>query len=320
MTPEQTQEQTQDQTLALTITDIQDATPRVRVFRLEGSAPLPPYTPGAHLDFQTEAGPKSYSLIDWEPAPAAPEYYRIAVQREDDGAGGSQAMHNLQTGDRLQAAPPKNDFPLADHDGPALLLAGGIGITPLISHACALKAASRPYSFHYSARSRDVMAFGDRLADLHQDRLTRWYDATAPLDLAALLGAVDPATYLYICGPKGMIEAAKAAAPLPEDQIHFELFTNAATESGDGAFEVEIADGRVFTIPPGQTIIEALEAEGVDLIYDCQRGDCGICQTDVIQGEPDHRDVVLSQSERDGGKVMQICVSRAKSARLVLDI
>ena len=121
-----------------------------------------------------------------------------------------------------------------------------------------------------------------------------------------------------------MIDAARAAAVAAgqnEDQIHIELFTNAAAQDSDTAFEVEIQDsGAVFTIPPGKSIIDVLEAEGMDLMYDCQRGDCGICQTDVISGEPDHRDVVLSDAERASGKVMQICVSRAKSARLVLDL
>jgi vanillate O-demethylase ferredoxin subunit len=133
-----------------------------------------------------------------------------------------------------------------------------------------------------------------------------------------------PDTHIYLCGPKGMIDAARTAAVSeghPEDQIHIELFTSAATAEGDTAFEVEIADtGAVYTIPPGKTIIDVLEDEGMDLIYDCQRGDCGICQTDVISGTPDHRDVVLSDAEKASGKVMQICVSRAKSDRLVLDL
>ena len=133
-----------------------------------------------------------------------------------------------------------------------------------------------------------------------------------------------PDTHVYICGPKGMIDAARTAAAdagLADSQIHIELFTSPDAQTGDTAFEVEIKDsGAVYTIPPDKTIIEVLEEEGVDLMYDCQRGDCGICQTDVIEGTPDHRDVVLSQADKDAGNVMQICVSRAKSARLVLDL
>lgn len=307
-------------TLDLTIAEIRDETDRIRVFELTGAAPLPAYSPGAHLDFDLgESGTRSYSLIDWEPT-ETPQCYTIAVQREDDGDGGSRQMHGLSVGDRLKATVPENDFALSDHAGPAVLLAGGIGITPLISHATALKAAGRNYTLHYSARSAAAMGFEQALRASHGDALHLWHDDTNPMNLTAMLTGLDPTTHLYVCGPKGMIEAAKAAAPLPDDQIHFELFTSAAVQADDGSFEVEISDGQIFTIPPGRTIIEVLEDAGIDLIYDCQRGDCGICQVDVISGEPDHRDVVLSQAERDGGKVMQICVSRAKSPRLVLDI
>jgi vanillate O-demethylase ferredoxin subunit len=120
-----------------------------------------------------------------------------------------------------------------------------------------------------------------------------------------------------------MIDAVRAAAETAgylAERVRFELFETPQIEEGDAAFEVEINDGRCFTIPPGKTIIEVLEDADVDVMYDCQRGDCGICQTDIISGDPDHRDVVLSEAERASGKVMQICVSRAKSARLVLDI
>ena len=307
-------------TLDLTIAAIKTETDRISVFELTGNGPLPGYTPGAHLDFDLgDAGTRSYSLIDWQTVDT-PERYVIGVQREDDGDGGSRHMHGLSVGDVLRASAPKNDFELGDNSGPVLLLAGGIGITPLISHATALKAARRDYALHYSGRSADVMAFENALKDAHGDALHLWYDDTKPLDLNATLTGLDPATHLYVCGPKGMIEAAKAATDLPDDQVHFELFTSAATQDDDGSFEVEINDGQVFTIPPGRTIIEVLEDAGVDLIYDCQRGDCGICQVDVVSGEPDHRDVVLSQAERDSGTVMQICVSRAKSPRLVLDI
>lgn len=306
--------------LELKIAAVQDQTDRIRVLELTSASPLPAYTPGAHLDFRTSAGDRSYSLIDWTPPDTPPSSYRIAVQREDDGDGGSLAMHGLDVGATLTATLPKNDFALGVHAGPAVLLAGGIGITPLISHATALKAAGRPYALHYSARDRNAMAFAERLRETHGDALRLWFDDADPLALTALLSDLDSATHLYVCGPKSMIEAARDAAPLPADQIHFELFTTAAAQDGDQPFEVEINDGRVFTIPPGRSIIEVLEAEGVDLIYDCQRGDCGICQTDVLDGIPDHRDVVLSLAEREAGDVMQICVSRAKSDRLKLDV
>ena len=312
--------------LNLLIQDIRDETDRIRVFDLTAvdGAPLPAYGAGAHLTFDLgAAGTRSYSLIDW-PDHTDPSIYRIAVQREDDGDGGSKAMHGLAKGARLTATPPKNDFALEDHQGPALLLAGGIGITPMISMATALQDTNRPFTFHYAGRSRDLMGFADALEAAFGDQLTSHYDDAKPLDLAALMAGLSPQTHLYICGPRGMIDAARsaaAAAGLPDAQVHVELFTTPQAETGDTAFEVEVSSsGQVFTIPPDRSIIDVLEDEGVDLIYDCQRGDCGICQTDVIAGEPDHRDVVLSEAEKASGKVMQICVSRARSPRLVLDL
>ncbi len=314
-------------TLDLLIDSTRDETGRIREFVLRAAdgAALPAHTAGAHLKFDLGAhGTRSYSLIDW-PGDARPATaYRIAVQREENGQGGSMQMHKFQPGDRLKAAAPANDFELGAHDDPTLLLAGGIGITPLISMATALDAACRPFTLHYSARSRGTMGFADALTVAFGDRVTFHFDDEAPLDLAALFKGIDPATHLYVCGPKGMIEAARSAANaagLPDAQIHFELFTTAQTQEDDTAFEVEIAStGAVFTIPPGRTIVEVLEEAGLDLIFDCQRGDCGICQTEVLDGTPDHRDVVLSDAEKAEGKLMQICVSRAKSAKLVLDL
>jgi vanillate O-demethylase ferredoxin subunit len=157
--------------------------------------------------------------------------------------------------------------------------------------------------------------FGDAF-HLHCD------DAETARELDALIASVG-AAHLYVCGPRGLLEAARAKAEtagIPADRVHFELFEAASPQDGDTAFEVQINDGSVYTIPVGQSIIDVLEENDVDVMYDCQRGDCGICQCDVLEGTPDHRDVVLSKAERDAGEVMQICVSRAKSPRLVLDI
>ena len=311
--------------LTLTITELQDATDRIRAFRLAPGPgdTLPGWSAGAHV--RVDVGPngsRAYSLIRWPGEDDAS--WQIAVQREDDGTGGSRAMHALKVGDTVKMDAPKNDFALGDHAGPALLLAGGIGVTPLISMATALDRAGRPFRMVFAARSRSVMAFGDRLKSAFGDRVDLAFDDEAQLDLSALMGGATPDTHVYICGPRGMIDAARAAAAkagLPDAQVHVELFTNPAPQDGDQPFEVQVAStGAVFTVPPGRSIIEVLEEGGVDLVYDCQRGDCGICQTDVISGTPEHRDVVLSEAERAAGKVIQICVSRAKSDRLVLDL
>ena len=148
-------------------------------------------------------------------------------------------------------------------------------------------------------------------------------DKHGRLDINEVVNALGPEAHLYVCGPRPMLDAtreATATAGISQDHVHFEVFEAASAQTGDTPFEVQINNGSVFTIPVGTTIIDVLEENEFDVMYDCQRGDCGICQCDVLEGEPDHRDVVLSEAERAAGDVMQICVSRAKSARLVLDI
>lgn len=289
---------------------------------------LPPFDAGAHIEVTLPDGTtRHYSLIAFDgPGTQPPQALLVAVRLEESGDGGSRHMHGLRAGDRVTVSTPRNDFPLAADGAPALLIAGGIGVTPIISMAGALRAQGHPYRFVYAARSRAALAFGDELAAQHGDNLELHCDdeAGGPLDLAPLIADMAPGAHLYVCGPRPMIDAARAqaeAAGIAPERVHFELFEAAAPAQDDTAFEVEIAtSGQVFTIPPGQTIIEVLEAAGVDLIHDCQRGDCGICQTGVLEGTPDHRDVVLSEAERAAGNVMQICVSRAKSPRLKLDL
>lgn len=303
---------------------VEPLTERISAFRVgakDGSA-LPDWTPGAHVDFDVPTGTRSYSLVSFAPVPSAPAEYHVTIQREPDGQGGSQAMHGLKAGDAVQFTSPKNDFPV-DIGAPAVLLAGGIGVTPLISMGAALQAAGQRFAFHYAGRSAEVMAYREKLAATFGDAFhLHCDDDDSALDLDAIIDSQGDA-HLYVCGPRGMIDAAREkaeAAGIPAERVHFELFEAASAQEGDTAFEVQINDGSVFTVPPGKTIIEVLEENDVDVMYDCQRGDCGICQTDVIDGVPDHRDVVLSDAERETGDVMQICVSRAKSARLVLDI
>lgn len=298
----------------------------IELVRPDGAS-LPPFEAGAHIEVTLpEGGHNAYSLIDFTGDAAAPAAYLLGVRREDTGNGGSRFMHGLQPGDRIDATGPKNHFPLDDGQGPVLLLAGGIGVTPLIAMATALSVGGRDFRMVYASRSPAAAAFADRLVAAHGPRIQLHHDdqAGGPIPVADLIAKADPAAHVYVCGPKPMIDATRAAmeaAGRADAQFHAELFENASHEVGDKPFEVEIAStGQVITVPADQTIIEALEAAGVDLVYDCQRGDCGICQTDVLEGTPDHRDVVLSKDERDAGKVMQICVSRALSDRLKLDL
>ena len=312
--------------MLLQVAEIKDVTDRIKLFSLisADAGDLPGYTAGSHLDFDLgSVGTRSYSLIDFVPTVPIPGAYHVAVQGEQDGDGGSLAMHQLQVGDQVKATEPKNSFELHEGDAPALLIAGGIGVTPIISFATRLADRKTPLAFHYAAQSREVCGFADQLETVFGDDIHFWFDDTSQIDLAGILKDAPQDVHIFCCGPKGMIEAVKTtaeAAGYPAERIRFELFETPQTKEKDEPFEVEINDGRTFTIPAGKTIIEVLEGEGVDVMYDCQRGDCGICQTDVLDGTPDHRDVVLSADERSSGKVMQICVSRAKSPRLLLDI
>ncbi|WP_299351094.1 Rieske 2Fe-2S domain-containing protein [uncultured Shimia sp.] len=313
-------------TLTLKLTAKDSVIDRIDLFTFEAidGASLPNYTAGAHLDFELgAAGTRSYSLIDFERRAGNARQLQVAVQREDKGDGGSKAMHALEVGDTIETTEPKNDFELHSSEAPTILIAGGIGVTPIISFAAELHARGARYQFHYATRSRENCAFAGALTARFADALTLWFDNESQMDLQSIIADAPSGAHFFCCGPKGMIEAVRELAEaqgIAKDHIHFELFASPRGHEGDKPFEVEIADGRVFTIPADKTIVEVLEAKGIDATFDCQRGDCGICQTKVLGGIPDHRDVVLSKSERDSGKVMQICVSRAKSNRLKLDI
>ena len=328
------------QTFELEVCAIAAESPLIRAFELAAPdrAALPAFTAGAHLQVAVPglAEPRCYSLIQLAPDANAfdrPTRYRLGVRIEDASRGGSRFMHALKTGDRLTVTGPKNDFPLHEptpNEAPILLIAGGIGITPIASMAAALKAAGRPFELHYSGRSRDQLAFVDALSALAGDALVLHADDddATRLDLGVLLDARCPngreACHLYVCGPKGMIDATIAGAKTrnwPADRVHFELFATAAPVAGDQPFELELRQsGKVLTVPADKTIAEVMEAAGCDPMIDCKRGECGVCSATVLEGVPDHRDYVLTDAEKAEGKLIQICISRSKTARLVLDL
>ena len=324
-------------TLALRVIEARTLNPLIRLFRLraDSGATLPGYTAGAHIRVRVALADGSrdwrhYSLINPQAALGAtdaPLEYVIAVRREADGRGGSRFMHErLKEGDTLTVELPKNDFPLHDGAGTTVLVAGGIGVTPLVSMAARRKAEGAPVRMHYAGRSRELMAFLPELQQLLADDLIVHTDAEAgaPHDVEALLDGCAAPDRLYVCGPKVMLDAVLAATQArgwTHDRVHFELFTTPAVEAGDHPFEVELAlSGKRFTVPADQTILDCLIAHGCDPMFDCKRGECGVCATPVMEGEIDHRDYVLTAREKAEGNVMQICISRAKGARLVLDI
>jgi ferredoxin-NADP reductase len=282
---------------------------------LEGDA-LPLWTPGAHIDLHLPGGlVRQYSLCG---DPADPGTWRVAVLREPDGRGGSAAVHDvLAVGDTLTADGPRNRFPLADAER-YLFLAGGIGITPILPMVAEVARRRRPWQLAYGGRSLDGMAF--------RNELSRWQENVAlyspgRMDLDRLLGAVTNGTAVYCCGPASLLEAVEKRAAA----VHTEHFTagRLTATKGEAAneFEVELAStGQVITVPADGSVLAALRGAGREVLSSCEEGTCGTCETGVLGGVPDHRDTVLTPAEQAKNDVMMICVSRARTPRLVLDL
>ena len=295
-------------------------------------ATLPAGEAGSHVELRF-GGPsgrflRHYSLVGPLRADRSIEpFWRIAVQREDRARGSAFIHASFREGTRVQVSQPIGTFRLSREDRPVLLVAGGVGITPILSMMRSLELRRRPFSMFYAGQSRDQMAFVDEVEAIGGDRVTIHENIRDGIpDLRALLEGQPADTVVYVCGPGPMIDAlTDTAAGLgwSPDLIRFEVF-NVAHKPADEGIEVELKDGRVIHVGAGTTILDALEGAGVDTLSDCRRGECGLCLTDVIPGEAvlDHRDSFLSDQERAEGRQMCICCSRAGSsgARLKLDL
>ena len=315
-----------------TVTDIHAETTLIRAIRLARphGEPLPSWEAGAHVKVRLpDGGERSYSLINTSLDPAAttrPHAYRLGVRLEQPSQGGSQFMHALKVGDVLSVSAPRNNFPLEPTAKPVVLLAGGIGVTPVLSMAATLAASKRPYRFIYAGRSRDQLAFLERKrsaeprAPDHSHRRRRGI-----FDVKGLMASLTDGEPLYLCGPKPMIDTAiKSAKDLgwADGRLRFEIFAavtagrrRPAVRGGAEQFRQDLPD------PARQDHSRGPASKPARIpLHDCQRGDCGICQVSVIEGTPDHRDYILTDAEKAAGKVMQICISRSKTPRLVLDL
>jgi vanillate O-demethylase ferredoxin subunit len=295
----------------------------------EGSC-LPSFEPGAHLDVHSPRGHvRQYSLCN---DPQETHRYLIAVQRDPHGRGGSVALHDaVREGDGLTVSTPRNTFPLLRARA-YLLVAGGIGITPLLSMARVLQRTGTPYTLHYCTRSPERTAFLEELSAppfaphlrMHHDE----GDASRGLDVDALLETRQPGARLYCCGPAGLMGAVRKAAlrhGWPGEKLHFESFTaqgvNTALGLENSEFEVAIrSTGVVLPVPNGQSVLNVLRLNGLQVPSECEAGTCGTCLTGICEGEPEHRDSFFTGPEQAGSKRMLICVSRARSRRLVLDL
>lgn len=287
---------------------------------------LPAFTAGAHIDIHLRPDcVRQYSLCN---DPSERHRYVIAPQREDQGRGGSLALHReVRVGDLVEVAGPRNHFPLAADASHHLLLAGGIGVTPMIAMVAELESRGAPYTLHYCTRSRERTAFLERLAArMASGRVVVCHDGGDPargLDLQALLREPAPGTHLYYCGPPGFMKAAAAAsAHWPEGSVHFEYFTPPADEPArapDRPFTVHLArSGMDLEVPAGRSIVDVLREHDVFIETSCENGVCGTCLTRYTEGEPEHRDYVLDEGDRR--EFVLVCCARSRTPVLTLDL
>jgi ferredoxin-NADP reductase len=301
------------------IDSFENLSPTVREFRIRpvGHVGVQRHEPGSHLQVQLLVDGKpqlrSYSLVgesDGQP-------YRIAVKRLDDGRGGSRAMWQLAAGDRVQLSGPHNHFPL-DFNAPAyLLVAGGIGVTPLLGMAQALAGrcdrSGRPLRMLYGARDEAELAYANALRDHLGERLCTAVDAR--IDFAVEIATLPPGAQMYVCGPVPMLDAARhawEASGRPAADLRYETFGNSGRFAPQ-AFRVRIPRHALdITVPADCSLLDALEQAGVEAVFDCKRGECGLCTLEVLalDGEIDHRDVFLSEHEKQGNRRLCACVSR----------
>ncbi|MER5755552.1 PDR/VanB family oxidoreductase [Streptomyces sp. NPDC002088] len=279
---------------------------------------LPAWEPGAHID--VVLGPdleRQYSLCG---DPADRTAWRIAVLREPDGRGGSAHVHEqLGQGHKVRVRGPRNHFAL--RPAPRYrFIAGGIGITPILPMLAAAQAAGAEWSLLYGGRSRNSMAFAEELAGYGARVTIAPQDESGLLDLGSVLDALPDGTLVYCCGPGPLLDAVEERCP--SGALHVERFQPKEQPTGeDGEFEVELAQsGRTLTVAPGVSVLDTVRAAGVEVLFSCTEGTCGTCETDVLEGTPEHRDSVLTQEEREAGETMMICVSRCRGKRLVLDL
>ncbi len=308
---------------------------QIVVFELKSvdSTPLPPWSAGAHIDVQTRDDTgrevqRQYSLC----GPRTSPYWTIAVQAADEGRGGARWLHRVaQTGSHLTVSTPRNHFQLHEGTAPTVLVAGGIGITPLLAMARELQARGSPFLLHYFARSRPNAAFLDTLAHSTLAGNAHLYfddeSSHSTPSIAEIFSDTDLTTRVYVCGPSRfmdkVIEQAHAHG-IPSGNVHREVFSvesDAFGHAADDAFEIEIrSTGKVIQVARACSAVQALETAGIDITVSCEQGLCGSCVTGVLDGTPDHRDQFLLPEEQALNNCFTPCCSRALSKRLVLDL
>lgn len=292
-----------------------------------GGGDLAPFSAGSHIDVHLPNGMiRSYSLVNDQ---SERNRYVVAVNKDAASRGGSRLLHDtLRVGDIVTVSHPRNNFALEENAAHSVLIAGGIGITPLLSMIRRLETLGRSWELFYAVRARGAAAFLDALNTLRPDVSSNLHlhldeeKAGQLLDLPAIVNAAPANAHLYCCGPVPMLEAFEAAAAgRPRAQVHVEYFKAKEAAAIGGGFEVRLArSNRTIAVEPGKTILDALLDAGIAASFSCTEGICGTCETRVLEGIPDHRDLVLSKEEQEANRTMMICCSGSKSPTLVLDI
>jgi tetrachlorobenzoquinone reductase len=293
--------------------------------RALGGGELPPFEPGAHLDVHLPNGlVRQYSLTnDWRER----DRYVIGVARVAGSRGGSSFVHrSIRVGAQLTVSGPINNFGLDPRAERFLFIAGGIGVTPIVAMVRWCVVNAKPWRLIYAARSRQRAAFYEELCGLARDGTQFHFDDECGqvLDLAQAIAGRNEGEWVYCCGPAPLMDSVEAlTGNLPAGTVRFEWFTTPQSDEPQlsNAFTVRLErTGAEFEIPEGKSILEVLEENGIEHPFSCREGLCGTCLTNVLSGEPDHRDYVLTDEERASGKLMTICCSRSKSPQLVLDL
>jgi vanillate monooxygenase ferredoxin subunit len=317
--------------LNLKIEKIVQETSTVKAYVLKSAdgAALPEFTAGAHVDVMVtledgKTDKRSYSLAS---DPKDTSAYTLGVLREKEGKGGSAFMHDkLKEGDVIEASNPKNHFPLDGEAEDNLLIAGGIGVTPILAMARSLTAQGTRFNMHYAARAPEEMAFKTDVEAVCGDNGHLYFDGGDPtkgINLKDLLSNRPGGLHLFVCGPGGLIEAVRTTAAdlgWPENTVHYEVFKPEELSGEDTELQVTLSEnGQTYTIPADKSILDVLLDEGVDIDYDCKMGICGLCAVKVIDGDPDHRDYVLTEGEKTDEQLFCPCISRAKGGSITLE-
>ena len=312
-------------TLSLFVKSVTYETADIRVYDLRSpdGAELPSFTAGAYIDIHLpERVTRSYSLVNSQ---HDSKRYVIGVAKDRNSRGGSSYIHKLlSAGDTITVTPPKNNFALDEREHDTILIAGGIGVTPMMSMIDRLQHLERRWQLYFATRNRESTPFQAELEsymgsvkvhcdDEHGGRL---------LDIGNVIASAHPGSHFYCCGPSAMLAAFKAAAGgVSPEHTHLEHFSATESVAVEGGFHIELArSARTLLVRQGKTVLDVLLEAGVDVPFSCQAGVCGVCQTKVLSGIPDHRDLFLSPKEQSSNETMMVCCSGSNSEKLVLDL